>query len=129
MRRLRPVLGAGAALPLPGAGREVSADDFRRFLVRQFGKSSALALDRDAENRIFARLSELGVAPPLIGTFDGGRIEGWLEGGPCTAPECRAPAVFEPVARALASLHGTPRNGTSRMGHERASAGVSATHG
>lgn len=79
-----------------------------KFLVRQFGKSSALSLDRAAENRVFAKLSELGIAPPLVATFDGGRIEGWLEGGPCTADECRQPVVYQPVARALASLHSTP---------------------
>ena len=76
-----------------------------RFLVREFG---ALALDRDTENAVFAQLSEFGIAPPLVATFDGGRIEGWLDGGPCTPAQCSTPEIFEPVARELAALHAVP---------------------
>ena len=78
------------------------------FLVREFGTQAALAFDRERENAMFARLARHGLAPPLIGTFAGGRIEGWLEGGPCTAAECRAPEVSVVVARALAALHAFP---------------------
>ena len=76
-----------------------------RFLVRIFGTESALPFDRDSENAAFAQLSTAGIAPPLIATFSGGRIEGWLEGGPVEVAACRTPAVYEQVARALASLH------------------------
>ena len=76
-----------------------------RHLIRVFGGSTALALDRDEENRVFERLSANGLAPPLVATFDGGRIEGWLGGRPCSAAECRTPEVFRPVARSLAALH------------------------
>ena len=76
-----------------------------RFLVREFGTESALPFDRVAENAAFAQLSEAGLAPPLLATFNGGRIEGWLEGGPVDVEACRSPAVYEQVARALAALH------------------------
>lgn len=79
-----------------------------RFLVREFGKASTLALDRDEENAVFARLAECEVAPPLISTFDGGRIEGWLNGAPCSNTECRTPTVYTAVARELARLHSFP---------------------
>ena len=89
--------------------RSVTGD---RYLVREFGTSSALRFDRDAENDVFAQLSERGLAPALIATFPGGgaggaggRIEGWLEGGPVTVEACRSPAVYEHVAEALAELH------------------------
>jgi len=36
-----------------------------------------MGLDREAENAIFGQLSALGMAPQLVGIFDGGRIEGW----------------------------------------------------
>lgn len=75
------------------------------YLIREFGTQAALCFDRATENSIFARLAASGLAPPLIATFAGGRIEGWIEGAPCTAAECRRPAVYEPVARALVALH------------------------
>jgi len=78
------------------------------FLVRQFGQSSAFALNRARENQQFGKLAEFGIAPPLIATFHGGRIEGWLDGQACTAVECRTPAVSGAVARALAALHALP---------------------
>ena len=79
-----------------------------KFLVREFGTVSALALDRDVENTVFSRLANLRIAPPLVATFDGGRIEGWLDGRPCSAQECRTPTVYEGVARAFAMLHSAP---------------------
>ena len=75
------------------------------FLVRAFGQNQMLAFDRERENELFARLSDAGIAPPLVATIPGGRIEGWIEGGPCTASECREPQIYEPVGRALALLH------------------------
>ena len=89
--------------------RAVTGD---RYLVREFGASSALRFDRDAENAVFAQLSEHGLSPALIATFPGGgaggaggRIEGWLEGGPVTVEACRSPTVYGKVAEALAELH------------------------
>ena len=75
-----------------------------RFLVRAFG-TGALDLDREAENAVFAQLSAADLAPPLVGTFAGGRIEGWWEGAPVPVAECRTPEVYEQVAAALARLH------------------------
>lgn len=86
----------------------------QHFLVRQFGASAALALDREAENEAFARLAERGIAPPLVATFEGGRIEGWIDGRPCSAAECRSPDVYESVGRALATLHRIPLEGFDR---------------
>ena len=82
--------------------------DGRRFLVREFGTQPALQLDRAKENCVFARLSARGLAPELISLFEGGRIEGWLEGGPCSPAECRTAIVYEGVAQALAALHTFP---------------------
>lgn len=75
------------------------------FLVREFGQNEMLAFDRERENKLFARLSDANLAPPLIATMPGGRIEGWIEGGPCTAAECKEARIHEPVGRALAALH------------------------
>jgi len=75
-----------------------------KYLVRVFGENAALAFDRRRENDVFAELSERGLAPPLIGLFEGGRVEGWLDGRPATADECRDDAATE-VAAALGRLH------------------------
>ena len=76
-----------------------------RYLVRQFGKQAALAFDRDRENAIFLALADAELAPACIATWPDGRIEGWIDGQPCTADECRQPAVSERVAEGLAALH------------------------
>ena len=77
--------------------------DDARYLVRVFGENAALAFDRDRENVVFGELAARGLAPRLLGTFDGGRVEGWLEGRPATAAECAAAGAS--VARALGRLH------------------------
>ncbi len=92
---------------------EVGAESF---LVRVFGRADALEFDRRKENEVFARLAAEGLAPPLIATFPGGRIEGWLEGGPCTPEQCRTPEVYSRVARALAALHAFRAPGTEAAG-------------
>ena len=78
-------------------------DDGARYLVRVFGANAALAFDRDRENVVFGELAARGLAPRLLGTFDGGRVEGWLEGRPATAAECAGECAA--VARALGRLH------------------------
>lgn len=87
-------------------------------LIRVFGVSAALAMNREEENQIFQRLSSQGIAPPLVATFPGGRIEGWLKGRPCSAAECRTPAVYKPVARALAALHAFDAGGDNEERNE-----------
>ena len=89
--------------------------DGRRFLIREFGTQAALQFDRDEENRVFARLSARRLAPELVALFDGGRIEGWLEGEPCDPAECRTAEVYKRVAIALANLHAFPIDSSSAV--------------
>lgn len=79
--------------------------DGRSFLARVFGSNPALAFDRDAENRLYAKLSGEGLAPRLVATFANGRIEEWVEGRPATVSECRTSSVSRQVAAQLARLH------------------------
>jgi len=81
-------------------------------LVRVFGTNPALAFDRDTENFVYESLSEQRLVPLLLGKFDGGRIEEWLEGRPASVHECRTDAVSRQVAGQLARLHGfrSPRD-------------------
>jgi ethanolamine kinase len=73
------------------------------FLLREFDE--LLNLDRRTENAVYKQLAHGGIAPPLIACFDGGRIEGWVDGNAPSASQCRKPEVAEPVGRALAELH------------------------
>ena len=53
------------------------------------------------------------MVPPLVAVLgsDAGRIEGWVDGRPCTAEDCRDPQVYRQVAASLAKLHGAfPRD-------------------
>lgn len=75
------------------------------YLAREFGTNAALDLNRARENEIFARLAAAKIAPGMLGTFEGGRVEEWVDGGPCSADECRSADVAEAVARRLAALH------------------------
>ena len=83
------------------------------YLAREFGTNAALDLNRARENEIFARLAAAGIAPGLLGTFEGGRVEEWVDGGPCSADECRSAEVAEAVARRLAALHAFDEGGAA----------------
>ncbi len=49
-------------------------------LVRIYGPNTDVVIDRERENRIFASLSAAGFAPPYLGRFHNGRVEGFLDG-------------------------------------------------
>ena len=81
-------------------------------LVRRYGHNTELVIDREAENRLFARLSALGVSPPLHGLLENGRVEGWLEGHRAMTPaEMAAPEHQPHIARALRRWHELPVEG------------------
>ncbi|CAI5716094.1 unnamed protein product [Hyaloperonospora brassicae] len=56
-------------------------------LVRLYGDHTEEFIDRDAENVLFALLSERGFAPTYYGRFKNGRIEGWLDARPLLPEE------------------------------------------
>ena len=70
-------------------------------LVRRYGHNTELVIDREAENRLFARLSALGVSPPLHGLLENGRVEGWLEGHRAMTPAGRSGVTAGNAARAM----------------------------
>ena len=81
-------------------------------LVRRYGHNTELVINRDAENALFARLSALGVSPPLHGLFENGRVEGWLDGHRAMTPaEMAAPEHQHNIARALRRWHSLPVEG------------------
>ena len=84
-----------------------------QYLVREFGGSASLAFDRPRENEIYAALAKAGHAPQLVAAEEWGRIEGWVDGSPCSAVQCRQPRVFNQVAKKMAALHSFEWRGIS----------------
>jgi ethanolamine kinase len=66
-------------------------------------------IDRARENRLFARLSQIGFAPPYLGRFENGRVEGFLAGFRSLEPaEMGEDRWRRGIARTLAELHALP---------------------
>ena len=114
---VRLKLGLGAEVPLRiervtgGITNKLFSVDWgeaaeeNKVLVRHFGAEGMI--DREVENRVFAWLASHGVAPPLKGLFEGGRIEGWLYGfRPLALDEM--PLVSSGIAAQMARLHTLP---------------------
>jgi ethanolamine kinase len=87
----------------------VDADGVQPVLVRIYGPNTEVVIDRDAENRLFARLSRAGFAPPYLGRFLNGRVEGFLQGfRPLQPDELGREDLRQPIAARLAELHAFP---------------------
>jgi ethanolamine kinase len=84
----------------------VSADDESGVLVRVYGPRTEVVIDRERENRTFARLAREGLAPPYLGRFENGRCEGFLPGFRALEPHELGEAPHRRgIARELARLH------------------------
>lgn len=78
-------------------------------LVRIYGRNTEVVIDREGENRLFARLSALGFAPPCYGRFENGRVEGFLTGFRALEPrEMGRADLRRKIAARLAELHAIP---------------------
>ena len=84
----------------------LAAPDHMDVLVRVYGPNTHLVIDRERENRLFARLSEAGFAPPYLGRFQNGRLEGFLEGFRALQPQDLTEGTWHAdIASRLAELH------------------------
>lgn len=61
----------------------------------------------DREVLVFYTMSEKGIAAKLLGVFDGGRLEEYVNGHTLTCEECRDPELMAAFARILAKVHVT----------------------
>lgn len=81
-----------------------AAADFRAHCC----EPTQVIIERERENRLFAELSRQGFAPPYLGRFTNGRIEGYLPARPLTPEEMgqTSPVDFVAyIARELARMH------------------------
>merc|ERR1712137_580644 len=78
-------------------------------LVRVFGKGGDCVIDRKTENDVFSELSEVGLCPKLLGIFENGRLEEFLQGRRTLEPlemlQNESPDFMRMVARQLAVFH------------------------
>ncbi|OEH74260.1 choline ethanolamine kinase domain-containing protein [Cyclospora cayetanensis] len=72
-------------------------------LVRFYGRSTSLWINRQRECAILRLLSHQGNGKQTLASFAGGVIESWLPGSPLTEKSLRFSA--EAIAKALADLH------------------------
>lgn len=77
------------------------------YVVRLFGDGTELYIDRQRENFVFAALSKAGLAPPFVGLFQNGRVEGYLPARPLELEEFKCPKILPHIARATCKLHGS----------------------
>ncbi|KAK9842050.1 hypothetical protein WJX81_006195 [Elliptochloris bilobata] len=77
-------------------------------VVRVFGEETNRLINRDRELRLVLQLNEAGFGARVLGTFDNGRIEAWLEMRPLTSEQMTAPAMAQRVARRLRAFHRAP---------------------
>lgn len=76
----------------------------QRFLMRIFGAEGII--DRTIENRLFASLAEVGIAPGYLGRFANGRCEEFLDGWKNLGhADIRKPTLSPHIAAKLAEVH------------------------
>ena len=105
-----PVVVHSALSGITNALLKVEAPGLSPVLVRAYGPETDRVIDRERENRLFARLSARGFAPAYLARFENGRVEGFLPGTRALEPhELGAPRWQGSVARRLAELHAMDR--------------------
>jgi thiamine kinase-like enzyme len=71
-------------------------------LVRQFGRAHP---DRDTETAILEHLGLQGIAPRLLGKFEGGRVEQFLDAEHLSVQELQDPVILAKIFTLVARLH------------------------
>ena len=111
--------GASATLHVVGGGitnvlRRLEAPGLDPVLVRIYGPGTERVIDREGENRLFAQLAEAGRAPPYLGRFENGRVEGFLP-GLITLEPGQLVSLRHLIGPELARMHALPCGGPSLL--------------
>lgn len=84
----------------------------KKVLFRIYGKDVTMLYSAAFELEVFKTMSKYQLGPSLINTFDGGRIEEWLEGDPLNVNDLNNPAVLACLANLLGKYHTLSRHKT-----------------
>jgi choline kinase len=78
---------------------------FRKLLLRIYGPQVDHLIDREKELQILRRLGRKNIGPKVLGTFNHGRFEEYLDARPLTAKELRVSSVMKQIAKRMRELH------------------------
>ncbi|MEO6469801.1 MAG: choline/ethanolamine kinase family protein [Acidimicrobiia bacterium] len=82
--------------------------DGERFVVRVPGADTdELEIDRECEFVAASRAAELGIAPPVLGLFDGCLVTRFVAGAEIPADQFRTPGTLDRLATILRRFHGS----------------------
>ncbi|KAL2822347.1 kinase-like domain-containing protein [Aspergillus cavernicola] len=76
-----------------------------KLLLRIYGPQVDHLIDRENELQILRRLGRKNIGPKVLGTFNNGRFEEYLEARPLTAKELRDPSTMKQIAKRMRELH------------------------
>ncbi|PFH36638.1 phosphotransferase enzyme family protein [Besnoitia besnoiti] len=80
----------------------------KRVLLRVYGHPAGTELfDPRAEQKLFKKLGDIGVAPRCIAEFDGGRVEAWIDGRTLKTEDLHDEDTLLKIARVLSRFHQT----------------------
>ncbi|KAI5296058.1 hypothetical protein KEM52_005871 [Ascosphaera acerosa] len=92
--------------------REVTSSGLRpprlppaKLLLRVYGPQVGHLIDREKELGILRRLGRQNIGAKLLGTFNNGRFEQYLEARPLTKQEMRKPDMSMNIAKRMRELH------------------------
>ncbi|KAI9370980.1 kinase-like domain-containing protein [Aspergillus egyptiacus] len=76
-----------------------------KLLLRIYGPQVDHLIDREKELQILRRLGRKNIGPKVLGTFNNGRFEEYLDARPLTARELRDPSTMRQIAKRMRELH------------------------
>lgn len=74
-------------------------------MLRIYGPQVDHLIDREKELQILRRLCRKNIGPKVLGTFNNGRFEEYLEARPLTPEELREPSTMKQIAKRMRELH------------------------
>jgi choline kinase len=73
--------------------------------LRIYGPQVDHLIDREKELQILRRLGRKNIGPKVLGTFNNGRFEEYLDARPLTPTELRDPSTMKQIAKRMRELH------------------------
>ncbi|SBS87851.1 choline kinase, putative [Plasmodium ovale] len=77
----------------------------KRVLFRLYGKDVHELYNTISEFEVYSTMSKYKIAPQLLSTFTGGRIEEWLYGDPLRIDDLKNPTILVGIANVLGKFH------------------------
>lgn len=89
------------------SNERAAAEEPQKLLLRVYGEGVENILNREEELAWFSKLSDLGIGPKLIATFQNGRLEEYIDSITLTPQLIRDTSVSAAIAASMARFHKT----------------------